>query len=250
MLSPSSIELLEQLKERIIAAFHAGKDRDKDSVGMWSDDASHLYAIMASAREAIFRNPPDLPMARGLLAVATSYCEQVASELSALGSAGTPLEKELRRLFRRSHDELSAQLPKPAARDSNGPPQRVVRISDERCILPCSVCGMPAVLVYPANQEEKVLQGLICAGITKRFELKPPDPEKILAWLHAGDFLAFHLFLEKNCAVAEDGLDAYCPGCDQIYCRIHYNASEVWESGFYDYSKGTCPKGHSRIIDD
>ena len=26
-----------------------------------------------------------------------------------------------------------------------------------------------------------------------------------------------------------EGLDAYCPECDKIYCWEHYNATEEWE---------------------
>ena len=47
-----------------------------------------------------------------------------------------------------------------------------------------------------------------------------------------------------------EGLDAYCPECDEIYCYTHYNAQEFWDEGFYDYTKGTCPNGHVRDIDD
>ena len=45
-------------------------------------------------------------------------------------------------------------------------------------------------------------------------------------------------------------MNAYCPDCDKIYCRKHYNVNVIWDDGYYDYSEGTCPKGHKRIIDD
>ncbi|MHA1700363.1 MAG: hypothetical protein ACTSWN_16105, partial [Promethearchaeota archaeon] len=58
-----------------------------------------------------------------------------------------------------------------------------------------------------------------------------------------------HEFLLEN-NILEFGIDAYCPDCNAIYCRQHYNVEEVWDAGFYDYSEGTCPKRHRRMIDD
>jgi len=45
-------------------------------------------------------------------------------------------------------------------------------------------------------------------------------------------------------------IDAFCPDCDKIYCRNHYNVTEEWDEGYYDCSYGICPKGHRRMIDD
>ncbi len=48
----------------------------------------------------------------------------------------------------------------------------------------------------------------------------------------------------------EGGLDAYCPDCDKVYCRLDYNVDEKWDEGFYDCTYGTCPQGHRRLLDD
>jgi len=47
-----------------------------------------------------------------------------------------------------------------------------------------------------------------------------------------------------------EGIDAYCPECDRIYCWNHYKLEEEWDEGFYDCTYGECPKGHKRMIDD
>ena len=51
----------------------------------------------------------------------------------------------------------------------------------------------------------------------------------------------------------EHGPLSYCPTCKAHYCWVHYPA-EGWQgvaAGIdYQYLNATCPKGHSRLIDD
>jgi hypothetical protein len=47
-----------------------------------------------------------------------------------------------------------------------------------------------------------------------------------------------------------EGIDAFCPECDAIYCHSHYRTQVVEDEGFYDCTYGTCPRGHRRMIDD
>src|SRR5215218_306799 len=42
----------------------------------------------------------------------------------------------------------------------------------------------------------------------------------------------------------------YCPECDQCYCRDHWRQQMEFDEGFYDFTLGTCPRGHTRILDD
>jgi hypothetical protein len=142
---------------------------------------------------------------------------------------------------------LAARIPSipPAA----AVPARVTRLSPEHYELPCSFCGKPAVEIHPAPPEEKILQGVICAGISRAVGLNLSDKEKIFGWLDREDLAALHKYMASDCDI-DGGLDAYCPTCDRIYCRTHYNVREVWDEGFYDCSKATCPHGHTREIDD
>ncbi|MFX1280585.1 MAG: hypothetical protein ACFFA3_14505 [Promethearchaeota archaeon] len=56
--------------------------------------------------------------------------------------------------------------------------------------------------------------------------------------------------IAECCYYSLEGVDAYCPECDNIYCWEHYNAKEEYDDGFYDCTNDECPKGHKRIIDD
>jgi len=246
---PNALEALEVLKDRIIAAFRASSDPEQNAINMWCGDARELYFSVLAARNLLQKDPPDAAGASGLLAAASSHSQQVASELRTLGSTGTELEEKLHEVFRACHDELSAQIPKSPVPELTSPPERVIRISDEQYDLPCSVCGQSAVQIYRAGEKEKILKGLICAGITRSFSLAPQYQEKVLAWLAAGDLASVHSYLEKDVDV-DGGLDAYCPPCDRIYCYIHYNVSREFDEGFYDCCYGTCPQGHRRLIDD
>lgn len=45
----------------------------------------------------------------------------------------------------------------------------------------------------------------------------------------------------------------YCPQCRASYCSSHWSVVEVYDEDFpshYDYSRGSCPAGHSRLIED
>ena len=245
----SPFQLFEDLKDRIIAAFRNHVGLYKDAIGMWCGDARELYYSTLLARDLLRRESPDTASASGVLAAASSYCGRVASELRALGPAGIELEQELLRIFQVCHDELSARIPKPAVPHPAMLPERVVRVSDEEYKLPCSVCGLSAVRFYRAGPEEKILEGLICAGITRSFGLNPEYEKRVLEWLAAGDLGSIHKFLEKDLDV-DGGLDAYCPECDRVYCYFHYNVQREWDEGFYDCAHGTCPQGHRRLVDD
>ena len=140
--------------------------------------------------------------------------------LRTLGSTGAELEEELHQAFRACHDELSARIPKSTAGELTSPPERVIHVSDEEYTLPCSICGKPAVQIYRAGEEEKILKGLICAGITRSFSLDPQYQEKILAWLATGDLASVHKYLEKDMDI-EGGLDAYCPVENRCPSRGH-----------------------------
>jgi hypothetical protein len=46
----------------------------------------------------------------------------------------------------------------------------------------------------------------------------------------------------------------YCPECKLCYCEEHWDIQPVFDddfmSGWYDYSVGTCPRGHKREVAD
>ena len=242
-------QLFEELKDRIIAAFRNHEGPYKDAIGMWCGDAKELYYSTLLARDLLRRQSPDTTSASGVLVVASSHCGRVASELRALGPVGMELEQELHSTFQACHDELSARLPKSAVPQPAVAPERVIPVSGDEYTLPCSVCGQSAIRFYRAGAEEKILEGFICAGITRSFGLIPEYEKRVLEWLAGGDLGSVHKYLARDLDI-DGGLDAYCPECDRIYCRSHYNVLVQWDEGFYDCSYGTCPQGHRRLVDD
>lgn len=45
-------------------------------------------------------------------------------------------------------------------------------------------------------------------------------------------------------------LSSYCPACDLNYCSDHWRTIVEFDDDFYDCTRGTCPRGHSRILAD
>ena len=66
---------------------------------------------------------------------------------------------------------------------------------------------------------------------------------KVLGELEGGKISSVHSSIEE-------GIDAYCPACDRIYCRDHYLMDVEYDDGFYDCTRATCPGGHRRMVDD
>jgi len=239
------IYLLEKLKDQILAAIDASSHLDDATRSMWRGDAKEMYYNVVLV-DQFLSSGLDEDFARSRLHVASSRYQQVRSELKTLGKIGQRLEQDLIPVFSACHKQLAASLPKTIP---VGPSEKVIKVSAQKYMLPCSVCGKQAVGVHPAGSEEKILEGIICAGITRAVGLNPRDQEKIFSWLEKADLAALHRYMETDSDI-EGGLDAYCPTCGQIYCRAHYNVTEEWDEGFYDCARGTCPHGHSRKIDD
>ena len=42
----------------------------------------------------------------------------------------------------------------------------------------------------------------------------------------------------------------WCPTCRASYCREHYQSFPVFDDGFFDCTRGVCPKGHERTLED
>ena len=42
----------------------------------------------------------------------------------------------------------------------------------------------------------------------------------------------------------------YCPECDACYCGGHWRQWMEFDEGFYDCTRGVCPRGHERMLYD
>ncbi len=112
----------------------------------------------------------------------------------------------------------------------------------------CSVCGAETASFHvgpnPYNGEEC----LIYSGLTHVGYLSKKHAAKAFEYLESGDTAKLHELLKKK--YTHEGLDSYCPDCNAIYCREHYHLHEEFDEGFYDCTRGTCPSGHERMVDD
>jgi hypothetical protein len=252
------IRRLEAAKDRIVAAIDARTELDAAAKASWSGDAKELYDTMLAANDRL--RAPRLDddgarIVRSLLGLAASGAAQVASELRTLGADGRTLERELTTAVRACHDHVTARLTGCADERATGPVERVVALAPDEYQLPCARCGVPAVTIGRAHNPDEALRlvlggsDFVYAGVTRRMALDPAAMDRIFAWLDGGDLAALHRYLADEAQI-EGGLDAYCPECDLIYCRLHYQVREEWDEGFFDCSRGHCPHGHSRIIDD
>ncbi|MHA1339254.1 MAG: hypothetical protein ACTSRZ_04345 [Promethearchaeota archaeon] len=124
----------------------------------------------------------------------------------------------------------------------------IKKISDRHYQFICSVCGKVAT-------EIKNAQSLLSDDIVWKYfglmfgrELDEYYYPVIISYLENSDLKGLHEFFKDK--VVHEGLDAYCPECNKIYCKRHYSLEIVYDEGFYDYTMGTCPEGHKRIVDD
>ena len=85
-------------------------------------------------------------------------------------------------------------------------------------------------------------------AITYETSLNIALANDLFSILQKKDLLGVHNFMKKYHSY--EGVDAYCPECNKIYCWEHYNAREEFDDGFYDCTYGECPNGHRRMIDD
>ncbi|MBI4279816.1 MAG: hypothetical protein HY660_15305 [Armatimonadetes bacterium] len=188
---------------------------------------------------------------RAYVEMARSRLGRVASELVSLeGAEGPRLAADLRAAFERCRTKIFAALdPYLEKRPPAPPPHRVIKVADAEYHLPCSVCGEIAVVFKIGVPEYLDKEGLIYMGITHSRALDLADAAEIFHRLDRDQIAKVHAFVKGHPATVE-GIDAYCPQCDRIYCREHYNVVVEWDQGFYDCSYGTCPEGHRRMIDD
>jgi hypothetical protein len=40
----------------------------------------------------------------------------------------------------------------------------------------------------------------------------------------------------------------WCPACSTTYCGAHWDSWDVWDEGFFDQTRGRCPRGHERML--
>jgi len=273
-----AVSVLERVLLKMLDFYEGRKELDAGTRKMWSGDAKEAFYSVAACWEMLNRAAggpaeglgrwSDPGVAEGLrkmvgetkdyktaarhFARYSKSCHaQAASELPSFkDEASTILEVEWKRAFELCSSIISDELkkyPEPAMPSS----KRINKISDTEYELPCSVCGKIAVRV--SVKADKMLTsgkpGLIYEGITCGKDIGIDNAKQLFDNFDHDDLASAHKMALKNTWL-DEGIDAYCPQCDRIYCHEHYNVVDIFDDGFYDYAEGTCPKGHRRMIDD
>jgi hypothetical protein len=136
-----------------------------------------------------------------------------------------------------------------------------------RAAFDCAACGANAAtlwLVLPGESDPPqavielggppVLDGLMASAVPGACRLiihggpapvviAPVAREAVAAALGARDPAA--LF-----ATDPELAPFWCPPCRACYCARHYVAETLDDEGFFDSIRATCPRGHTRMVQD
>lgn len=115
--------------------------------------------------------------------------------------------------------------------------------------LSCDVCEAIAWRAHTGTVWYTDEHGVVISGLVNTRLADIRHAKTIDRLLNANRIAALHRFLIRK-KIADQGIDAYCPECDRIYCGKHYTTSVSFDDGFYDCTDAVCPQGHSRTIDD
>lgn len=250
------VQSLEEIIEEIINHLISLKDLDESTRNIWTSDVRTFFSNTVSAWEVLTTikegepNLKNIDDSKSYLYAARNRLSQIISQLNIFQSRKSSrlIEqveigfKECWNAFWINYNEL---LPKEGFVK---PAKRIIKTSDLEYTLPCSVCGKIAVnfKIGFGRLDEK--ESLVFRGITLETSLKVDLANILFKILEEDDLLEIHNFMKKYHSL--EGVDAYCPECDKLYCWEHYDAKEEYDDGFYDCTYGECPKGHRRMIDD
>jgi len=250
------VQKLEDISENIINHLNSLKDLDDSTRNIWTSDVKEFFHNTVSAWEVLTTitegepNLKNIDNSKSFLYAARNHLSKIISELKIFPSQKTSkLVEKAEKAFKECWDAfwimLKDLLPE---KEIVKPTKRVIKVSDLEYQLPCSVCGKSAVefKIGYGRLDEK--ESLVFRGITLETSLNVKLANMLFKILQKKDLLGVHNFMKKYHSF--EGVDAYCPECDKIYCWEHYNAREEYNDGFYDCTYGECPKSHKRMIDD
>jgi hypothetical protein len=248
------IQELEDIKDGIENFLISRKKLDEVTKNLWISDIKEFYYNTVAAWEMLnstskgklkyLENSKNfLYLARGLLAKSISELKFYKEEL--VNNLIKEVEISFEKCWNAFHFEFERLTPN---KENNRPFARIVKISDKEYHLPCSSCGKISVEYKIGFGRFDDLESLVYSGITHSRSLRKDLATELFEIIKKKNILGVHQFMQKY--HSSEGLDAYCPQCDTIYCWEHYNAREEYDDGFYDCTYGTCPNGHRRMIDD
>jgi hypothetical protein len=245
---------LERVKDEIIEYLTTGIDLAESVRNIWASDTKECYYSIVAAWQMLFsgieRNSQFQNSARNFLKSAESRLAQVSSELISLDTADAHrLNQEVEESFKYCHLALSAELERLSAGKKIEPPtQKVLKAAEHEYHLLCSVCGEVAVKFKIGRGKFDKEESLVFSGIAFSTSLDRNLAPQLFKHLEQENLSQAHAVMKKH--RKREGLDAYCPTCDNIYCAQHYQTREEYDEGYYDCTWGTCPLSHKRIIHD
>ncbi|MHA2399278.1 MAG: hypothetical protein ACXADU_10380 [Promethearchaeota archaeon] len=248
------IQPLEDIKDSIINYLENLKELDKSTRSIWISDVKGFYYNVVSAWEMLRTTTEDLKVeslekSKLFLYNAKSLLTKIVSQLNIFESReSSKLIKNAEVVFKGCWDAFwivyRKLLPENELKPSS---ERIIKVSDLEYHLPCSVCGKVAVVFKIGYGQFDDVESLVFKGITHGTSLNIELAEVLFGILEQKSLLGAHEFMKRR---FYEGLDAFCPECDKIYCWEHYNAKVEYDDGFYDATYGECPQGHKRMIDD
>jgi len=249
-----NIQKLEGLKDEIISHLDSFKKLDNSTKNLWISDIKEFYYNIVSAWELLRTNikgeSKHIEDSKSFLYGARNHLSKIISELKIFqNEESSRLIKKVEKDFKECWDSFwIVFISSSTEREMVKPTERVIKVSDLEYHLPCSVCGKIVVEFKIGYGRFDKNESLVFRGITHERSLNINLANDLFKILQGKDLLEVHNFMKKYHSY--EGLDAYCPECNKIYCWEHFNAREEFDDGFYDCTYGECPKGHKRMIDD
>ena len=248
------IQELEDIKEGIINFLNSRKKLDEITKNLWISDVKDFYYNTVSAWEMLNSeakgNLEDLDNSKGFLHAARGRLAKAISELKyykeeLVFNLIKEVESSFEKCWNAFYFEFESLTP---SKKLTKPITRIFKVSDSEYHMPCSFCGKIAVEYKIGYGRFDEKESLVYSGITHSRSLRKDLAKELFEILKNEDLLGVHHFMQKYHSI--EGLDAYCPKCEKIYCWEHFNAREEYDDGFYDCTYGECPNGHRRMIDD
>jgi hypothetical protein len=248
------IQDLNNIKEGIIHFLLSRKKLDDVTKDLWLSDVNAFYHNTMFAWEMLNSaskgNLKFLEKSKNFLHNARSLLAKVVSEIKFFKeelvlNLIAEIENSFKKCWSAFYNEFDRLTPEIK---STKYIKRVIKVSDSEYHLPCSVCGKISVECKIGYGRFDKNKSLVYSGITHSRSLSMSLTYKLFNILQKEDLSGVHSFMEEH--LCFEGMDAYCPECDKIYCWEHYKARVEYDDGFYDCTMGECPAGHRRMIDD
>lgn len=255
----TSIQNLNTILNQISQFWKESQNLSKSAKELWISDAKEAYyqlnasyenlnaCITSSDQKQQLNNAES---SRHFLMGAESGMKQALSELKTLkDQKSKEIAEQWEQTFNECKTRIESILSNYLVKKELKPPESpVLQVNDEEYHLLCAICGTPGVIIKIGSKWYTQGRAVIYEGISKSTTLHINTAPEILTFLKQQKIKELHRYMIQN--LAFEGMDAYCPECDKIYCRHHYITEEEWDEGFYDCTFGTCPLGHRRLIDD